>query len=70
AAVGEVQDLAVPGPAAPPARHVLARPHGPALRHTYLSKPWLFVISHENFQIFLTQNEVTENLTSISHYYS
>ncbi|MQM03467.1 hypothetical protein Taro_036245, partial [Colocasia esculenta] len=40
-AVGKVQDLAVPGPAAPPARHVAAHPHGPALRHAYLSKPWL-----------------------------
>ncbi|MQM14108.1 hypothetical protein Taro_047036 [Colocasia esculenta] len=37
-AVGEVQDLAVPGPVAPPARHVAARLHGPALRHAYLSK--------------------------------
>ncbi|MQL95629.1 hypothetical protein Taro_028299, partial [Colocasia esculenta] len=41
AEVGEVQDLAVPGPAAPPARHVSARPHGPTLCHAYLSKPWL-----------------------------
>ncbi|MQL88093.1 hypothetical protein Taro_020648 [Colocasia esculenta] len=40
-AVGEVQDLAVSGPTAPPTRHVAARPHGPALRHAYLSKPWL-----------------------------
>ncbi|MQL85296.1 hypothetical protein Taro_017810 [Colocasia esculenta] len=40
-AVGEVQDLAVSGPATPPARHVAARPHGPALRYAYLSKPWL-----------------------------
>ncbi|MQL89259.1 hypothetical protein Taro_021832 [Colocasia esculenta] len=41
AAVGEVHGLAVPGPVAPPARHVAARPHGLTLHHAYLSKPWL-----------------------------